>query len=103
MFRDRVYSPSIDSILAGKELVELDISQLEQWLDEEMCDVYSFDLLSKKVMFLNTLFLLHYISCKSVLIVKYFPSSDKFCAKLKAVFERLVALGDSDDFKYLNF
>ena len=39
--------PSIQDVLQGKVKVELDSAQLEEWLDEEFFDVYSFPILSK--------------------------------------------------------
>ncbi len=39
--------PSVQSVLGGEVMVQLDTAHLENWLDEECFDVYSFPLLSK--------------------------------------------------------
>jgi len=39
--------PTVQDVLDGKIMVELDAAQLEGWLDQEMFDVYSLSLLSK--------------------------------------------------------
>jgi len=61
MFRHKDRRPSLDDVLSGNIVVELDASQCEEWLDQEMYDVYSFPLLA--------------------------PS---FCTKLKRVMKRLI-------------
>jgi hypothetical protein len=40
--------PSLQDVLKGKIDIELDASKLEEWLDEEAFDTYSFPLLSKE-------------------------------------------------------
>ena len=42
-------SITLQDVLEGNVVVELDAAQLEGWLDEEMFDVYSFPLLSETV------------------------------------------------------
>ncbi len=61
MFRSKDKRPSLDDVLSGKIVVELDEAQCEEWLDQEMYDVYSFPLL--------------------------LPS---FCMKIKRVMKRLI-------------
>jgi hypothetical protein len=41
--------PTIEQVLTGETIVELDPGMLENWLDQEMFDVYSMDLLSQEV------------------------------------------------------
>eukprot|EP00531_Pseudo-nitzschia_arenysensis_P012569 CAMPEP_0116137314 /NCGR_PEP_ID=MMETSP0329-20121206/12185_1 /TAXON_ID=697910 /ORGANISM="Pseudo-nitzschia arenysensis, Strain B593" /LENGTH=391 /DNA_ID=CAMNT_0003632227 /DNA_START=266 /DNA_END=1442 /DNA_ORIENTATION=+ len=45
--RKMVSKIAVDDVIAGKEQIELDAGYLEEWMDEEMFDVYSFPLLSK--------------------------------------------------------
>lgn len=52
VFRSKKIGSMIDTrkvtdVIAGKVHVELDTGRLEEWMDEEMFDVYSFPLLSK--------------------------------------------------------
>ena len=42
-------SVSLESVLKGEAIVQLDASQLESWMDEELLDVYSFRLFSNEV------------------------------------------------------
>ena len=49
MKRKKVSTPTIQSVISGATTVELDPGELEEWLEQEMFDVYSFPLLSKKV------------------------------------------------------
>ena len=56
IFRSKIFSKSSDTdkitvedVLSGKTSVHLDPSFLQDWIDEEMFDVYSFPLLSNEV------------------------------------------------------
>ena len=51
--------PTVEDIIRGKFNVELDPALLEDWMDQEMFDVYSFPLLDHKVRFFLWSFLLH--------------------------------------------
>eukprot|EP00978_Attheya_sp_CCMP212_P007412 scaffold17185_cov56-Attheya_sp.AAC.2 len=65
--------PTIEQVLTGETTVELDPGMMENWLDQEMFDVYSMDLLSQE-----------------------------FCLELKGFVRKVVALGETEEFVHLN-
>ena len=46
----RLYIPSVEDVLSGRISLQLDPAQLEDWMEEEMFDVYSFPLLIQRVL-----------------------------------------------------
>ena len=66
--------PNIEDIIVGKVKVDLDPALLEDWMDEEMFDVYSFPLLTPE-----------------------------FCSILRTTLRDLSTLAESDEFSHLNF
>ena len=66
--------PSIEDIIVGKVKVDLDPALLENWMDQEMFDVYSFPLLT--------------------------PG---FCSILRTTLRDLSTLAESEEFSHLNF
>lgn len=65
--------PTIDHVLAEKVRVQLDGAQLEDWVDQEMYDVYSFPLLS-----------------------------EMFCVRVRTLVQKVVSLGEQKEFAHLN-
>ena len=66
--------PNIEDIIVGKVKVDLDPALLEDWMDQEMFDVYSFSLLTPE-----------------------------FCSILRTTLRDLSTLAESDEFSHLNF
>ena len=66
--------PNIEDIIVGKVKVDLDPALLEDWMDEEMFDVYSFSLLTPE-----------------------------FCSILRTTLRDLSTLAESEEFSHLNF
>lgn len=64
--------PSVEDVLSGRISLQLDPAQLEQWMEQEMFDVYSFPLLSKA-----------------------------FCDKVRNLIRMIVSLGEQE-FQHLN-
>ena len=66
--------PNIEDIIVGKVKVDLDPALLEDWMDQEMFDVFSFSLLTPE-----------------------------FCSILRTTLRDLSTLAESDEFSHLNF
>eukprot|EP00563_Minutocellus_polymorphus_P016659 CAMPEP_0181051584 /NCGR_PEP_ID=MMETSP1070-20121207/17133_1 /TAXON_ID=265543 /ORGANISM="Minutocellus polymorphus, Strain NH13" /LENGTH=384 /DNA_ID=CAMNT_0023130617 /DNA_START=141 /DNA_END=1291 /DNA_ORIENTATION=+ len=76
IFRSKQFKkkpPNIDDLLTGRIQVQLDGAQLEDLIDNEFYDVYSFPLLS-----------------------------NVFCKRVRTLVQKVVSLGEKEEFEHLN-
>ena len=76
IFRSKQFKknpPEFDGVLEGRIQVQLDGAQLEDLIDQEFYDVYSFPLLSRE-----------------------------FCIRVRSLIQQVVSMGEQEEFKHLN-
>ena len=76
IFRSKQFKknpPEFDGVLEGRIQVQLDGTQLEDLIDQEFYDVYSFPLLSRE-----------------------------FCIRVRSLIQQVVSMGEQEEFKHLN-
>lgn len=83
--REMTENIAVNDVIAGRIRIELDTEHLEEWIDEEMFDVYSFPLLSKTFCRKLCLF--------ASSLLPYIESSPRKCHNLRSCYKDMDNLG----------